>query len=248
MARRNDSTPVVEFAENLESVFERGAGWVGAHPQQVLIGIGAVLLVAAGVGALGSLQERRAHAAEAEVAGVYDAYLAAMGASPGAREVPEPANPEVGRKTRAEFAAKLLVATSAHDDSAAAVVGRLQAATLLETNGDADGAFQARELAAKHAPRGSGVAAIALTRYGVALEAKGNLAEAAKAFADAGEIDSPGRALALADAARCEAQLGNRARALELFAKAEKLGSEAIPVYVRQRLVELRVGSPSPPK
>ena len=38
-------------------------------------------------------------------------------------------------------------------------------------------------------------AVIALTRYGVALEAKGNLAEAAKAFADAGEIDSPGRAL-----------------------------------------------------
>jgi tetratricopeptide (TPR) repeat protein len=124
------------------------------------------------------------------------------------------------------------------------VLGRLQAAELLDGNGDADGALAARALAAKSAPRGTGVAAIALSRYAVALEAKGDLEGAANAFAEAGEIDAPSRALALADAARCFAQLGQRERALALFAQAEKLGGDAIPDYVRERLLELRASPP----
>ena len=248
MATRKHSSAPAELADNLDSIFERGAAWVGAHPQLVLAGIGALLLLAAAVGAIGSLRERSAHAAEAEVSGAYDAYLAAMGASPGAREVPEPANPELGRKTRAEFAAKLLTAAKNHDGSAAAVVGRLQAASLLEGNGDLEGAFAARELAAKSAPSGVGVAAIALTRYGVALEAKGNLEAAAEAFENAGEIDSPARALALADAARCHALLGHRERALALFAEADKLAGDEIPIHVRQRLIDLRAASGGKPE
>jgi tetratricopeptide (TPR) repeat protein len=244
---RNKSTPPAELVQELDSVFERVAHWVGEHPQLVLLALGAILALAAAAGAIHSLRERSAHAAEAEISGVYDAYLAAMGAPPGAREVPEPANVEVGRTTRAEFAEKLLAAARNHDGSAAAVVGRLQAADLLDKNGDADGAFAARELAAKSAPS-TGAGALAWTRYGVALEAKGNLEAAAEAFANAGEIDSPGRALALADAARCFAQLGNRERALSLYARAEKLGGEEIPVHVRQRLIELRAAASPQPK
>jgi tetratricopeptide (TPR) repeat protein len=200
------------------------------------------LALAAAVGVASSLRERSAHRAEAEVSAVYDAYLAAMGASPGARTVPEPANPEVGRRTREEFSAKLLEAASHHDASAAAVVGRIHAADLLEQNGDVDGAFAARELAARSAPN-TGAGALAWVRYAVALEAKGKLEEAAEAFVRAGEIDAPGQAMALADAARCFAQLGNRERALALFARAEKAGADTIPIHVRQRLVELRGAS-----
>jgi len=243
VATRNNSNPPGELVQELDSVFERGAHWVGQHPQIVLAAIGAVLVAAAIAGGVHSMRESAAHAAEAEVAGVYDAYLAAMGAPAGAREVPEPANPEVGRRTREEFAAKLLAAAKGHDDTAAAALGRLQAADLLEQNGDADGAFAARELAARSAPSDSGVAAIALSRYAVALEAKGDLERAAEAFADAGEIQSPARALALADAARCYAQAGNTKRALELFARAEKLGADEIPMHVRQRLIELRAST-----
>jgi tetratricopeptide (TPR) repeat protein len=166
-----------------------------------------------------------------------------MGAPPGARTVPEPANPELGRKTREEFAGKLLAAAQQHDGSAAAALGRLQAAELLEQNGDAAGAFAARELAAKSAPRSSGIATIALSRYAVALESKGDLAGAADAFAEAAEIDSPGQVLALADAARCFAQLGKRERALELYARAEKLGASEIPAHIQQRLTELRAAA-----
>jgi tetratricopeptide (TPR) repeat protein len=239
VAIRNDATPPAELVQEIDSVFERGANWVGDHPQIVLIALGGLLAVAAAIGGVHSLRERSAHAAEAEVSAAYDGYLAAMGAQPGARVVPEPANPEVGRQAREEFAAKLLAAAQNHDGSAAAVVGRLQAAELLDKSGDVDGAFAARELAAKSAPS-TGAGALAWTRYGVALESKGKLAEAAEAFVRAGEIDSPGRALALADAARCFAQQGENERALALFARAEKAGADEIPEHVRQRLIALR--------
>lgn len=242
MATRNDATPPAELVQELDSVFERGAHWVGDHPQIVLLALGGLLALAAAIGGVHSLRERSAHAAEAEVAEAYDGYLAAMGAQPGSRVVPEPANPEIGRQAREEFAAKLLAAAKNHDDSAAAVVARIQAADMLERNGDAEGAFAARELAAKAAPS-TGAGALAWTRYGVALEAKGKLEEAAEAFEKAGEIDSPGRALALADAARCFAQLGQRERALALFERAEKAGKDEIPDHVRQRLIALRGAS-----
>jgi tetratricopeptide (TPR) repeat protein len=245
VAVHNKSRAPGELVEELDSVFERAAHWVGQRPLVAVAAIGGVLLVGALAGGWAALRERSSHAAEAEIAGAWDAYLAAMGASPGARDVPEPANPEVGRQARAEFAAKLLAAAQNHDDSAAAALGRLQAADLLEQNGDAEGAFAARELAAQAAPRRSAVRAIALSRYAVALETKGDLEAAAEAFAGAGEIDTPGQVLALADAARCYAQLGQRERALELYARAEKLNAAAIPAHVKQRLTELRAAAPA---
>jgi tetratricopeptide (TPR) repeat protein len=245
VAIRNNPSEPRELVRELDSVFERGAHWVGERPQLAIGAIAAILVAAALVGGIGSLRDRTAKAAEAEIAGVWDAYLAAMGAPPGAREIPEPANPELARRTRAEFATKLLAAAKSHEDSAAAALGRLQAAELLDQNGDDAGAFTARELAAKEAPSGSGVAAIALSRYAVALESKGDLEGAAQAFARAAEIDSPGRVLALADAARVYAELGQRERALELFARAEKLGAEHIPAHVEQRMRELRASKPA---
>jgi tetratricopeptide (TPR) repeat protein len=245
VATRNNPSEPGALVQELDSVFERAAHWVGQRPQVALAAIVAILLAAALAGGLHSWRQSRAHAAEAAVAGVWDAYLAAMGASPGARDVPEPANPELARKTREEFATKLLDAAKKYDASAAAALGRLQAADLLEKNGDAAGAFAARELAAKSAPRSTGVAAIALSRYAVALEAKGDVAGAAKAFEQAAEIDTPGRVLALADAARCYAQLGKRDEALRLFAEAEKLAADQIPEHVKQRLTELRAARPT---
>jgi tetratricopeptide (TPR) repeat protein len=119
-------------------------------------------------------------------------------------------------------------------------VAQFPPSSSFDNAGDAAGAFAARELAATSAPHGSGAAAIAWSRYGVALEAKGKLEAAAEAFGRAGEIDSPGQVLALADAARCWAQAGQRERALSAYARAEKLGADAIPQHVKQRLLELR--------
>ncbi len=237
-----------DLAKEVDSVFDRGASWIASHPREVLVTLFAILAIAAGTGIAREVQRRAANAAEAQISGVYDAYLAALGATPGAGEVPEPANPVIGKNARAEYAAKLLDASKAHSDSAAAVGGRLQAAKMLELNGDAEGAFAARKLAAESAPKNSPVATLALTRYAVALEAKGDLKTAAEAYESAGKITSPGQALALADAARCQASLGDRTRALELFAQAEKIGIEAVPVHVKQKLIELRGSQPPIPK
>lgn len=246
MARRDHSLPHTELVENIDSVFERMAAWVAGHPQLVLIALGAVVAIAAAAGLTTALRGRGEAAAQAAVSTIHDQYMAAMGAPPGASEAPEPANPEIGRSARSEFAAKLLAAASEHDNSVAAVSARLEAAALLEKNGDAEGAFAARALAAERAPRDAGASAIALARYAVALEVKGDFEGAAKAFEKAGEIESPAQALALADAARCRALLGDRDAALALYARAKKIGVDDVPVHVKQRLIELEAATPGP--
>lgn len=232
-----------ELVDEIDSIFDRAAAWAGSHPRAVVAAIAAVLIAAAAVGLGREYRTRSAARAEAETAAVYDAYLAAMGATPGNDEVPEPANPEVGRKARAEYSAKLLDAAKAHGGTPAAANARLLAAKLLDQSGEADAALAARKLAAEDAPPRSPVAAIAWTRYAVALESKDDLKGAAEAFVRAGEIASPGQALALGDAARCFALLGENEKALGLFARAEELGADVLPLHVRQRLLELRAAT-----
>ena len=236
MASRNRPNPPTELVGEIDSVFERAAAWINHNGQLVAGAIGAVLLVGLALGIGSSLRERSAQKVQAEVAGVLSAYLSAMGASPGAVEAPEPANPELGRKTRAEFADKLLAASSAHEGTAAATEGRLQAAALLEKNGDQEAAFMARKLAAENAPSGSAVRAIALARYAVALESKGDAKAAAAALEEAAEIESPGQALMLADGARVLADAGEREKAIALYRRAEKLGVDALPPHLKARM------------
>lgn len=239
MATRRGA-PNNELVEEIDSIFDRGAAWVGSHPQYVLIAFGALLALAAGIGFAREQRAGSTARAEAATAGVYDAYLLAMGAQRGDREAPEPANPELARRTRAEYAAKLLEAAAEYPGTPAATNTRLLAAGLLEQSENAAGAEAARKLAAEDAPQGTPVAAIAWSRWAVVLENKGDLPAAAEAFEKAAEIESPGQVLALGDAARCYAQLGEDAKALALFERAEKLGAEVLPLHVRQRLLELR--------
>jgi tetratricopeptide (TPR) repeat protein len=243
VASRNQPNPPTELVGEIDSVFERAAAWVNQNGGLVAIAIGAVLLTGLVLGVVSSLRERSAHAAQAEVAGVFSAYLAAMGAPPGAADAPEPANPEMARKTRAEFAAKLLAAAAAHEGSAAAAEGRLQAASLLDKNGDAQAAFDARKLAAENAPRRTAVRAIALARFAVELESQGDWKAAAAALEEASEIDSPGRALMLADAARVLADAGERDKAIALYRRAEKLGVDPIPAHLKARMESVLAGA-----
>lgn len=243
MANRNLPAPPHELVEDLDTVFERAASWVAANPRPVIALLATVLAIGLAVSITAWVRDRSAQRAQAEIAGLYAGYLEAMGAPTGAYEAPEPANPELGRKARDEFAAKLLAASLAHEGSAAAAEGRLQAAELLERNGDADGAFAARKLAAENAPSRTPVRAIALARYAVALESKGETEAAAEALEQAGAIESPGQALMLADAARVNAALGKREHAIELFERAEEIGIEAVPPHIKDRIAELRAST-----
>lgn len=232
MATRKDTVPDVELVQEINSIFDRLSDWVGAHPREVLATIAVLLISAAAVGFGIEWRKRSAQAAEASVSTAWTEYEQAMGARPG-DEIAEPANPEVGKKARAESAERLLVAAQEHNGSAAAVNGRLLAANLLEANGDATGAFEARKLAASEAPSGSAVKALAESRYAVALEESGDAKGAAAAYERAASIDSPGQVLALADAARCYASLGDTLRARALYARAESLGVEPVPAYIQ---------------
>jgi tetratricopeptide (TPR) repeat protein len=204
--------------------------------------VGAAILLLAGAGGLlHAWHERQLERASEAVAEVQNAYLAAMGAQPGAFDFVEPANAEAAKATREEYATKFQEVADAHSGEPAAAAARLEAAGVLMALGRQDEALAAWRRAAEDAPRGSALEALARIRLARELEARGDAAGAAREFERAGEISSyPGRVLARADAARCHADAGNVARALELFAQVEKEKDVELPHYLAARLRELR--------
>ncbi len=240
MASR-DANQATETLHEIESAFDRLAHWAGANPGAVLSVLGGVLLVAAGGGALQAWRNQQSLGASAEVAQVQNAYLDAMGAQSGAFEFVEPANAEAAKATREEFAAKFLEVADRQTGTAGGVAARLEAATLLNALGKPDQALEAWRKAAREAPSGTLVEALARIRLARALEASGDPAAAAAEFEQAGQVaDYPGRVVALADAARSYADAGNVAKALALFAALESEKGE-LPHYISARLRELRV-------
>ena len=214
----------------------------GENPRIVLSVLGVILAVAAGVGVWETTSRRSESAASAAVARVETAYREAMGAQPGDLEVPEPANPETARAVREDFAAQLLEVADAHSSSHAAVMARIEAGTLQWQNGDREGAIATWRLAARDAPDDA-LRGLALQRLAVGLESRGDPAAAAQAYAEAGALDGfPGRVDALAQAARCWLDAGERQKALDIYARIEAEGAKPgeIPEHIRAALEELR--------
>ena len=87
MAAKSERVPEA-FAE-IEGIAERGAAWVGEN--LVLVGalVTVLLASAGGLGVYFSNQTEEAEAGSDALDGVRSAYLTAMGASPGAIDVPE---------------------------------------------------------------------------------------------------------------------------------------------------------------
>jgi len=239
-----DSSQATETLHEIESIFDRAAQWTSQNPVFVLAGTAAVLLLAAGIGGYEAWRRSAEASASAEVAKIEAEYLGAMGAKPGTLEILEPANAEVAAATRREYATRLLEAAERLGGTSAALGARLHAGGLLAELGDDEGALAAWRAAAEAAPRGSTLGALARTRLGAGLERAGDPAAAAEAYLAAGQVeDYPGRVLALGDAARCFADAGQTARALELFAGLSKEEVAQLPAYVSARLTELRVGA-----
>jgi tetratricopeptide (TPR) repeat protein len=237
-----DSTQATETLLEIESVFDRLARWVAHNPMLVLAGTGAVLLLAAAVGGYQTWRNRQEATASAEVAAISADYLAAMGAKPGTTEILEPANAEAAAATRREYATRLAEAADRLAGTRAAVTARLQAGQLYAELGERDAALAAWRAAAKSAPRGTALEALAQARLGAGLESGGDPAAAAEAYLAAGRSeDFPGRVLALGDAARCFADAGQAERALEVFAGLTEAEGKELPVHVAARLEELRI-------
>lgn len=244
---KSDSQQATDTLHEIESVFDRLASWVAEHPVPVLLIVGMLLAVAAGAGGLRAWRADREADASAEVAAILAEYRVAMGAKPGAVEISEPANAEAAAATRREFATRLGDAAERLAGSTAAVTARLEAGELLEALGDRDGALAALRAAADAAPRGSVLEALARSQLGAALEAAGDAAGAAPEYLAAGNVsDFPGRVMALGNAARCFADAGQTALAIEVFGTLGPEEVQKLAPHISARLAELKLGAGSP--
>lgn len=242
MSRRDDSRKATETLEEIEGVLDRAAGWVAANPKPVLIVLGIVVGGAALVGGSQWWIERTKLWASGAVAEVTKEYFDAMGATPGAVTVPEPANPETARAAREEYAAKFVEVAEAHAGSTAAVDAWIEAGNLREQLDDAEGALAAWEKAAESAPSGSSVRALALARLAAGYEGADRWADAAEAWEQAGNIERyPLRHEALAFAARANVEAGETERAMALYDRIETDAPDFdLPPHLASQRDELR--------
>lgn len=253
MAARDESKKAKETLEEIESLFDRGANWVSENPRTVLVVISGVLLLTASIAATQwYLRSQRLAASEA-VGLVQAEYLDEMGGGPLQPEVVEPANPETALETRTEYAGRLLESAAQYSDSAAAVLGRIEAGVLRSEAEDEAGAEAAWRSGLADAPPGPLRAAL-LVRLAAEVE-DSDPAEASLWYEEAGRSEGFAHARrALAHAARSAADAGDTQRALELFAEVEAQVEEeeeadlrpvagaSVPDYVMARLRELKLG------
>ena len=168
-------------------------------------------------------------------------YRQAMGADPVSGPIPEPANASLARDTREEYVGRFAAVAREHAGTSSGALAWLEAGSLevelerLEAAAESFG--RARDEA-----RGTAVAALAEIRLATLAEQRGDAANAAARYEAASAIEAyPLRANALADAARCWAQAGEPAKAIEAFNRLETRFPEApVPPPVGALIAELR--------
>ncbi len=243
---RSNPPPTHDVLDDLNSYADHLREWVAKNPVPIIAGGVLVLGIAAAIGVTRWWEERSHDMAAAAFATIDREYRAAMGATPGSIEVPEPANPETARSTRMDFATRLLAAADEHAGSGIARAARLEAADLFSRAGAEDRAAEALKSAMDGLPDSDPVRGLLLRRSAVTHESAGRWSEAAADYLAASEIERfPLRVWSKADAARCLAEAGDAARAAEL---ARSLESDAtastLPPHLVQILSGLRAAAP----
>lgn len=241
--RKEAANPIDELASRVD----QAAGWVGRHRRVALIAVALVLLAAAAWGGWETLSTRRELRASAALSRAQADWRRAMGAAPDAREVTEPANPELAARARRDAAQSFLSIADESSGTRASVVAGLLAGNRLWELGDRQAALDAWESARRAAPADSPLRALVLVRLAEAHEEQGRFGEAAAAFEEAAAIEAyPLRYAALGDAARCFAEAGDATRAVGLLDRIEAEAPETVlPDHVRARLRELRAAAVS---
>lgn len=226
----------------IEGIVERGAAWVGENLVVVAILLLALLASAAGVGMYLSSRTAGAEAGSDALDNVRNAYLKAMGASPGAIEVPELANPTAAAAIRAEYLTKFGEIADNYPGTVAGVLARLEQGNLAEADGELDNSIEIWRQTLAGLSGNPKLEAVVYQRIGQAYEDADQWVEAAEAHEAASAIEiNPLRYFAMADAARCYAHAGETARAKVL---AERLQLEAptlqLPGQLSASMRELR--------
>ncbi|MDH3212047.1 MAG: tetratricopeptide repeat protein [Myxococcales bacterium] len=249
MARKHpkDETTADLMIGEFESAADRIADWVGAHAALVAGAVVVCLVAAAAYGGWSSWSNRRQLSASNALDTVESAYWTAMGAAPGAFELPELANPDTAKQINAQYAERFRTVQEEHSGTVAGALAGLQRGDLVAAGGDPTVAIEIWRTTVAATSRNSSVRAILLERIAEAQEASGQWLAAARTHEQAGEISAfPLRYWSLADAARCYAAGGEPERALALFERVEAAPTGLrLPVHMRMQLRELRAAAAS---
>jgi len=226
----------------IEGIAERGATWVSENLVLVGVLIAALLASAAGVGVYLSGRTAEAEAGSDALDSVHAAYLKAMGASPGAIDVPELANPTAAAAIREEFLQKFGEIADEYPGTVAGVLARLEQGNLSEAGGEFEDSIEIWRNTLAGLSSNPKLEAIVHQRIGQAYEDADQWLEAGEAHEAASAIQTnPLRYFAMADAARCYAEAGETERAKVL---AQRLFLEAptleLPGQLGASLRELR--------
>jgi tetratricopeptide (TPR) repeat protein len=168
-----------------------------------------------------------------------------MGASPGAIEVPELANPAAGADIRREYGERFEAVAVAHSGTSAAAIARLEQGNLAAAADDNAGALEIWRAAVLERPSGDAFVGVLQVRIAQALEAEGDWVAAAEAHAAAGDVAAyPFHAWALAEAARCFVQADRPKAALELYTRLQAEAPDLpLPDHLRSQLRELELSN-----
>ncbi|MDJ0849150.1 MAG: hypothetical protein QNK04_12295 [Myxococcota bacterium] len=241
MAKQGDAP---EFVEEFESAAEKLAGWIAAHAWQVG---GTIVFVLAAIWGFesfrGAAAEREGEASQALDA-TRAAYLRALGAEPGAFEVPELANPDAARAIQEEYLEAFREVAAEHRGTVAGTLALFETAAILEQLGQGDQTAGVWQEALAEAAGNPTLEGLLHQRVAGAHEEAGAWAEAAAAYEAAAALeDFPLRYWAMVDAARCRHAAGQSDQALVLY---ERVDLEApdlpLPDHVRAEMRDLRAG------
>lgn len=223
MARKTHGTS--DALDDIQSAADKLGQWIQEHLILVTSAVVALLL-AAGVGSyVYSRADARESAASLALAEARADYLAAMGASPGAIEVPELASEQAAERIRNEYRERFGAIAEEHAGTVSGALARLEVAELVQEAGDTEQALEIYEQTLAEAPGGDRLRGLVLQRIAQALEQAERWEEAAARHEEAADLEGyPLRHWALADAARCRAVAGDRETALALY---RRLDSEA---------------------
>lgn len=240
--QRREPESIAHTLDEIESTGDRISQWISDNPAWIL-GVGlAIVLVAGGYALISASRESALEDASAALGSVQADFQRAMGASPDDIEVPEPANPETARRVREEYIERFQQVALDYPKTGAAALAGLQIGALEQALGRSDEALATWRATAEKVGSDDPIRALIELRVAAVYEADGRWVEAGEAFERAASVERfPLRHTARAEAARCYAEAGEVERALAAFAQVEADDPDGFrPEHLNARLLELQ--------
>lgn len=240
--QRREPESIAHTLDEIESTGDRVTEWVSNNPRPILGTGAAIILIAASYALITSTHEATLEDASAALSAVQSDYRKAMGASPDDVEVSEPANPETARRVREEYVERFRSVVSEHPGTAGALLAGLEIGLLEQALGRPENALATWLQTAEAAGPDDPIGALVALRVAAAYESEARWVEAGEAFERAADVERfPLRHSARADAARCYAEGGEIDRALTAFARVKAEDPDGfLPEHLRAQLLELQ--------